>query len=143
MTTATYIDIAESTIATATTSPTKAIPNDEAACYLYFTPIPGTAFIGINNNNNNNKNNMHAACRNALSAQNKKMTTPPTVPLEVALAAAHPDGSFDMEEIGVVVSELGTHDELCIQNIFEREGHAFVLAPRVRKGKGDGDSIVW
>lgn len=104
MTTATYIDIAESTIATATTSPTKAIPNDEAACYLYFTPIPGTAFIGINNNNNNNKNNMHAACRNALSAQNKKMTTPPTVPLEVALAAAHPDGSFDMEEIGVVVS---------------------------------------
>ena len=68
------------------------------------------------------------------TAQNKKMTTPPTVPLEVALAAAHPDASFDMEEIDVVVSELGTHDELCIMNIFDREGHAFVLAPRIRKG---------
>ena len=98
MATATYIDIAKSTIVATTTSPTETIQNDEAACYLYFTPIPGTPSIGTNTNSNNNKNNMHAACRNALSAQNKKMTTPPTVPLEVALAAAHPDGSFDMEE---------------------------------------------
>lgn len=118
MTTATSIGIAESTVPK---SPTKPIENDEAA-YLYFTPIPGTS-IGVHNNA------LH------VSPQNKKMTTPPTVPLDVALAAAHPNGSFDMEELGVEVSELGTHDELCIMNIFDREGHAFVLAPRV--GRSD------
>lgn len=138
MTTATFIDLAESKVAA--TSPIKTSNhNDEAACYLYFTPIPGTASIGIIHDNTSNKHkNMHTTHHNAsLSAQNNKMTTPPTVPLEVAMAAAHPDGSFDMEEIDIVVSELGTHDELCIMNIFDREGHAFVLAPRVRKNDGD------
>ena len=133
MTTATYINLAELTIAA--TSLTKTIQNDEAACYLYFTPIPGTCSIGIHDNTKNmqQKNCSHAP----LSAQNNKMTTPPTVPLELVPATAHPDASLDMEELDVVVSELGTHDELCILNIFDREGHAFVLAPRVRKSDGD------
>ena len=136
MTTATFTDLAESTIAA--TIPTKTIRNDEAACYLYFTPIPGASSVGIHDNTGNKHKDMHTDYHHEpLSAQNQKVTTPPTVPLEVALAAAHPDGSFDMEELGVVVSELGTHDELCILNIFEREGHTFVLAPRVRKSDGD------
>ena len=133
MTTATVINLAESTIAA--TSPTNTIQNDEAACYLYFTPLPGASSVGIHDNTKNmqQKNYSHAP----LSAQNNKMTTPPTVPLVLALATAHPDGSFDMDELDVVVSELGTHDELCIMNIFDREGHAFALAPRVRKSDGD------
>ena len=135
MTTATFINLAESTIAAS--SPVKLHDqNDEAACYLYFTPLPGTS-TGIHDNTKNmqQKNYSHAP----LSAQNNKMTTPPTVPLVLvlALATAHPDGSFGMDELDVVVSELGTHDELCIMNIFDREGHAFALAPRVRKSDGD------
>ena len=127
MTTATFIDIAQSTtIATAT--PIKPIENDEAASYLFFTPIPGTSMLGIHNNEI--QSNLYATYANAPTAQNnKKVTTPPTV-----LLAAHPDASFDMEELGVAVSELGTHDELCIMNLFDRKGHAFALAPRVRKG---------
>ena len=137
MTTATFIDLAESTITTAT-SPIKSIQNDKAACYLCFTPIPGTSSVGIHDNTGNKHKDMHTDYHHEpLSAHNQKVTTLPTVPLEVALAAAHPDGSFDMEEMDVVVSELGTHDELCIMNIFDREGHAFALAPRVRKSDGD------
>ena len=56
MTTVTSINIAESTIAA--TSPTKTIRNDEAACYLYFTPIPGTSSVGIHDNTGNKHKDM-------------------------------------------------------------------------------------
>ena len=57
------------------------------------------------------------------------ISTPPTVPLEVG---ANPNDSFDTGSIDVEVSELTAHDELCIQNIFDRQV-PFVLVPRVRK----------
>ena len=124
MTTAiTCVDITESP---PTTEPSTTMPSSvESACdetaYLYFTPVQG-ASIGIASKR---------SVRTCASSPRKKMklpriSTPPTVPLEVGA-----NDSFDMNSIDVEVSELTTPDELCIQNIFDRQT-PFVLAPRAR-----------
>ena len=122
MTTAiTCVDITESPPAT---EPSTTKPNsDEAACdktaYLYFTPVPG-ASSGIASKR---------SAQSCASSPRKKMklprmSTPPTVPLEVGA-----NDSFKMDSIDVEVSELTTPEELFIQNIFDRQT-PFVLAPR-------------
>jgi len=112
MPTATATFITDSSSSAATSIDPIEIHPDEAA-YLYLTPVPGAL---------KNTCNMPPC----MFFPQNKITTPPTVPLEVAL-----DESFGMNDIADAVSDLEAHEALCIQNIFER--HApFVLAPRVK-----------
>mmetsp|Transcript_673 Transcript_673/g.1894 ORF Transcript_673/g.1894 Transcript_673/m.1894 type:complete len:143 (+) Transcript_673:199-627(+) len=131
MTTTTCIDIADD--APFVNSPTTRPNNNDAAC-LHFTPVP-IASVGISCTT---KTNMRASC---VYSPRKKIISNPGFnppPLEVALAADHRNDFFDsdMENIGGIFSDLATYDELCIQNIFDRDV-PFVLEPRVRKRRSD------
>jgi len=116
MPTATATFITDSSSSAATSINPIEIHADEAA-YLYLTPVPGAL---------KNTCNMPPC----MFFPKNKITTPPTVPLEVALAGGL-DESFGMNDIADAVSDLEAHEALCIQTIFERHV-PFVLAPRVK-----------